>query len=104
MENGIVLLDKDAGVSSRDVDDALEKLFHTKKVGHLGTLDPFATGLLVIGLNKGTKFLPYLDDSKKSYIATLKLGFHSSTGDPEGTIAAGDPAPELHERRNRRKF
>ncbi len=95
MENGIVLLDKDAGVSSRDVDDALEKLFHTKKVGHLGTLDPFATGLLVIGLNKGTKFLPYLDDSKKSYIATLKLGFHSSTGDPEGEITAGDPVPEL---------
>jgi tRNA pseudouridine55 synthase len=91
MENGIVLLDKDAGVSSRDVDDALEKLFHTKKVGHLGTLDPFATGLLVIGLNKGTKFLPYLDDSKKSYIATLKLGFHSSTGDPEGEITAGIP-------------
>jgi tRNA pseudouridine55 synthase len=95
MENGIVLLDKDAGVSSRDVDDALEKLFHTKKVGHLGTLDPFATGLLVIGLNKGTKFLPYLDDSKKSYIATLKLGFHSSTGDPEGEITAGNPVPEL---------
>lgn len=95
MENGIVLLDKDAGMSSRDVDDALEKLFKTKKVGHLGTLDPFATGLLVIGLNKGTKFLPYLDDSKKSYIATLKLGFHSSTGDPEGEITPGDPLPEL---------
>ena len=95
MENGIVLLDKDAGMSSRDVDDALEKLFQTKKVGHLGTLDPFATGLLVIGLNKGTKFLPYLDDSKKSYIATLKLGLHSSTGDPEGEITPGDPVPEL---------
>jgi tRNA pseudouridine55 synthase len=69
--------------------------FTPKKWAILGTLDPFATGLLVIGLNKGTKFLPYLDDSKKSYIATLKLGFHSSTGDPEGEITAGDPVPEL---------
>jgi tRNA pseudouridine55 synthase len=95
MENGIVLLDKGAGMSSRDVDDALEKLFKTKKVGHLGTLDPFATGLLVIGLNKGTKFLPYLDDAKKSYIATLRLGYRSSTGDPEGEIAKEGEVPPL---------
>ena len=95
MENGIILLDKDAGLTSRDVDDALEKKFGTKKVGHLGTLDPFATGLLVIGLNRGTKFLPYLDDAKKSYIATLKLGFASSTGDPEGELVQAASLPEL---------
>ena len=95
MKNGIILLDKAAGLSSRDVDDALEKLYGTKKVGHLGTLDPFATGLLVIGLNRGTKFLPYLDDSKKSYIATLKLGFSSSTGDPEGVLSETGDLPEL---------
>lgn len=94
MQNGIILLDKEAGVTSRDVDDALMKAFNTRKVGHLGTLDPFATGLLVIGLNKGTKFLPYLDDAKKSYIATLKLGDSSSTGDPEGTLTSGR-APSL---------
>jgi tRNA pseudouridine55 synthase len=95
MENGIILLDKDAGLTSRDVDDALEKKFGTKKVGHLGTLDPFATGLLVIGLSRGTKFLPYFDDAKKSYIATLKLGFTSSTGDPEGEINPAGILPEL---------
>jgi tRNA pseudouridine55 synthase len=95
MENGIILLDKEAGLTSRDVDDQLQKRFGTKKVGHLGTLDPFATGLLVIGLNRGTKFLPYLDDSKKSYIATLKLGFASSTGDPEGSLSEMGPLPEL---------
>jgi tRNA pseudouridine55 synthase len=95
MENGIILLDKEAGLTSRDVDDALEKRFGTKKVGHLGTLDPFATGLLVIGLNRGTKFLPYLDDAKKSYIATLKLGFASSTGDPEGEITQAGELPAL---------
>jgi tRNA pseudouridine55 synthase len=94
MENGIILLDKEAGFTSRDVDDALMKAFNTRKVGHLGTLDPFATGLLVVGINKGTKMLPYLDDSQKSYIASLKLGSSSSTGDPEGTIAEGT-APEL---------
>jgi tRNA pseudouridine55 synthase len=94
MENGIILLDKEAGVTSRDVDDALMKMFQTRKVGHLGTLDPFATGLLVIGINKGTKFLTYLDDAKKSYIATLKLGASSSTGDPEGEIIPG-VAPSL---------
>jgi len=95
MENGIILLDKEAGLTSRGVDDALEKRFGTKKVGHLGTLDPFATGLLVIGLNRGTKFLPYLDDAKKSYIATLKLGFASSTGDPEGEITSAGKVPTL---------
>lgn len=95
MENGIILLDKKAGSSSRDLDNLLEKKFQTKKVGHLGTLDPFATGLMVVALNKGTKFLPYLDDSRKSYIATLHLGASSSTLDPEGVIALAGPIPPL---------
>jgi tRNA pseudouridine(55) synthase len=95
MENGIILLDKKAGSSSRDLDNLLEKKFQTKKVGHLGTLDPFATGLMVVAVNKGTKFLPYLDDSRKSYIATLHLGASSSTLDPEGVISAGEAIPPL---------
>ncbi len=97
MENGIILLDKDPGMTSREVDNALQKKFATSKVGHLGTLDPFATGLLVVGINKGTKFLPYIDDSKKSYIASLQLGVGTSTGDPEGEKGLPKPIPELTE-------
>jgi len=98
MENGILLLDKEAGMTSRDVDNALQKAFSTKKVGHLGTLDPFATGLLVVGINNGTKFLPYLDDSKKSYIATLKLGETTSSLDPETPITDKKEVPALDEK------
>jgi tRNA pseudouridine55 synthase len=98
MENGIILLDKEAGMTSRDVDDAVEKRLGAAKTGHLGTLDPFATGLLIIGLNKGTKFLPYLDDAKKSYIACLKLGEKTSTGDPEGSILEKKDVPGLSEK------
>jgi tRNA pseudouridine55 synthase len=97
MENGILLLDKDPGMTSRDVDNALQKKFATSKVGHLGTLDPFATGLLVVGVNRGTKFLPYFDDAKKSYIASLQLGIATSTGDPEGEKGPAKAIPELTE-------
>jgi tRNA pseudouridine55 synthase len=95
MDNGIVFLDKKAGLTSRDVDNALQHRFATKKVGHLGTLDPFATGLLVIGINKGTKFLPYLDDAKKTYIADLLLGEKTATGDPEGAVVEKHEVPSL---------
>jgi tRNA pseudouridine55 synthase len=73
--DGVVFIDKEAGVTSRYVDNQIAKRFGTKKVGHLGTLDPFATGLLILAVGKATKFLPYIDDSKKSYLASLKLGF-----------------------------
>jgi len=95
MENGIILLDKEKGLTSRQVDNALEKRLGTRKVGHLGTLDPFATGLLLIGVNKGTKFLPYLDDSKKSYIASLVLGKRTASGDEENPILETRPVPPL---------
>jgi tRNA pseudouridine55 synthase len=97
MENGILLIDKEAGFTSRDVDNALEKKFQTKRVGHLGTLDPFATGLLVVGINAGTKFLPFLDDAKKSYIATLKLGETTSSLDPESPVSETKEVPLLNE-------
>jgi tRNA pseudouridine55 synthase len=84
--DGVVFIDKEAGVTSRYVDNQIAKRFGTKKVGHLGTLDPFATGLLILAVGKATKFLPYIDDSKKSYLASLKLGVSSSTGDPEGQL------------------
>ncbi len=86
MLNGIILLDKEDGLTSRKIDNKIQHLFNTKKVGHLGTLDPFATGLLVIGVNKGTKCLTYIDDSYKTYVATLQLGKKTSTGDLTGEI------------------
>lgn len=84
MLNGIILLDKEEGLTSRKIDNKIMNLFQTRKVGHLGTLDPFATGLLVIGVNKGTKCLTYIDDSRKTYVATLVLGKKTSTGDLTG--------------------
>lgn len=97
MNDGILLIDKPAGVSSRYVDNFIQKMFSTRKVGHLGTLDPFATGLLIVGINKGTKFLNFLPDEEKTYIASLKLGLSSSTGDTEGEIKEGNLPPDLSE-------
>jgi tRNA pseudouridine55 synthase len=98
MKNGILLVDKEAGLTSRDVDNALQKRFATRKVGHLGTLDPFATGLLIVGINNGTKFLPYLDDSRKSYLATLKLGETTSSLDPDTPVTETKEMPSLTEK------
>lgn len=95
MNDGIIIIDKDAGLTSRNVDNKIGHMFSTKKVGHLGTLDPFATGLLVLGINKGTKYLQYLDDSRKTYIATLKLGEKTSTLDPEGEVIEKKKVPPL---------
>jgi tRNA pseudouridine55 synthase len=95
MENGILLLDKDAGMTSRDVDNAIQEKFGTKKAGHLGTLDPFATGLLIVAINKGTKYLPFLDDEKKSYLARLELGVATDTGDPAGKALESKEVPPL---------
>ncbi len=86
MKSGILLLDKVEGMTSRDVDNKVGRYFHTHKVGHLGTLDPFATGLLVVAVEKGTKYLPFLCDEPKTYVACLKLGESTTTGDTEGEI------------------
>ncbi len=99
MNDGILLINKEAGLTSRNIDNKIGYFYGTKKVGHLGTLDPFATGLLVIGINKGTKFLQYLDDSRKTYIAELKLGSKTSTGDLDGEIIEEKSVPSLNEKR-----
>lgn len=93
--SGILLVNKAEGVTSRQIDNAIQKRFHTRKVGHLGTLDPFATGLLLVAVNKATKYLPYLDDSRKRYVASLRLGVATSTGDKDGEIAREAPVPSL---------
>ena len=97
LHQGILLLDKEAGVTSRRIDNILQKRFQTKKVGHLGTLDPFATGLLIVAVGKATKCLPYLESDYKTYQATLKLGEKTSTGDPEGEVVMVK-APSCHEK------
>ncbi len=84
MKEGILLIDKSAGLTSRKVDNYLQHLFKTKKAGHLGTLDPFATGLLICGIGQGTKFFPFLPDEEKEYEATLKLNIQTNTGDLTG--------------------
>ena len=82
--DGILLINKEENMTSRDVDNLIQKKFKTKKVGHLGTLDPFATGLLILAINKGTKLLNFIDDSYKEYVAILKLGEFKDTGDLTG--------------------
>ena len=95
MQSGILFLDKEAGLTSRKVDNTIGRYFHTKKVGHLGTLDPFATGLLIIGVNAGNKALRFARDEEKEYEATLKLGVSTDTGDLTGVIQEEQPVPAL---------
>ena len=91
------MLDKEEGMTSRKVDNLIAKKLQTKKVGHLGTLDPFATGLLLLAVGKATKFLSYLDSSYKTYIAKLVLGKKTDTGDLTGNQIEAKNVPSLDE-------
>lgn len=82
----ILLIDKPAGMTSHDVVDRVRKVFSTRKVGHAGTLDPFATGLLIVGVGDATKRMQTYVGLDKTYEATARLGATSDTYDPEGTI------------------
>lgn len=84
--SGILLINKTKGLTSRRIGNDLGRKFGIKKVGHLGTLDPFATGLLIFAFNEGTKVLPFLEDLHKTYVATFKFGLLTSTLDPEGEV------------------
>lgn len=88
MKSGLVLIDKPAGFTSHDVVAKLRRTLGTKKIGHAGTLDPMATGLLVLGVNSGTKFLTFLTHVDKRYEAVIRLGQGSSTDDAEGELGA----------------
>lgn len=85
-KSGFVVIDKPSGMTSHDVVAKLRRVLGTKKVGHAGTLDPMATGVLVIGINKATKFLQYIVEGKKRYLATIRLGATTTTDDREGEI------------------
>lgn len=86
--DGIVLVDKPEGPTSHDVVSAVRKIFGTRKVGHAGTLDPMATGMLVLGVGKATRLLGHLAASEKEYVATMRLGMSTETDDAQGTITA----------------
>jgi len=82
---GVLLQDKPAGVTSHDVVASIRRS-ERRKVGHAGTLDPFATGLLVVMLGRATRLQRYLVGLPKTYVATARLGWRSSTGDPDGVL------------------
>ena len=83
---GIVVVDKPAGMTSHDVVGRCRRIFGTRKVGHAGTLDPMATGVLVIGIERATKILGLLTATSKSYSATIRLGRTTTTEDAEGEV------------------
>jgi tRNA pseudouridine55 synthase len=84
--DGFLLIDKAGAMTSHDVVAKVRKKLDTKKVGHAGTLDPMATGVLVLGVGIATRLLPYITDGKKAYLATILLGAATHTDDKEGDI------------------
>jgi tRNA pseudouridine55 synthase len=93
--SGLVIIDKPGGMTSHDVVARLRRLAHTRRVGHAGTLDPMATGVLVIGIEKATRLLGHLALTEKTYEATIRLGQSTSTDDAEGEPTGGRPATEV---------
>jgi tRNA pseudouridine55 synthase len=90
--DGVVVIDKPAGVTSHDIVDDVRRRLGTRKVGHAGTLDPDATGVLVLGLGRATRFLDYVHAAPKSYVAGARFGITTSTQDASGEIVARKPA------------
>ena len=86
--DGVLLVDKPRGLTSHDVVGVTRRLAATRKVGHAGTLDPMATGLLVLGIGRATRFLTYLVGADKTYESTIRLGMETTTEDAEGQVVA----------------
>jgi tRNA pseudouridine55 synthase len=89
--DGVVVVDKPAGMTSHDVVDEVRRLFRTRKVGHAGTLDPDATGVLVLGLGKATRLLDYARLGAKRYMAQVSFGVSTSTQDASGEVLTRTP-------------
>ena len=94
---GIVLVDKPTGPTSHDVVAKMRKLFNTRKVGHAGTLDPMATGMLVIGIGRATRLLGYFTSHDKEYLGTIRLGISTSTDDAQGDLVSRTSALHIIE-------
>jgi tRNA pseudouridine55 synthase len=86
--DGLVVVDKPGGMTSHDVVSRIRRLARTRRVGHGGTLDPMATGVLVIAVGRGTRILTYVSGSQKSYLATIRLGQSTVTDDAEGEVVS----------------
>src|SRR5688572_7258705 len=86
--SGLVIVDKPAGLTSHDVVGRMRRIAGTRKVGHAGTLDPMATGVLVLGIERATKLLGHLAATSKEYTATIRLGVSTHTDDAEGEITS----------------
>ena len=93
--DGLVVIDKPAGWTSHDVVGRCRRLYGTRKVGHAGTLDPMATGVLLVGVGKGTRLLTFLVGCDKEYEATIRLGQSTVTDDAEGEVSASRDASGL---------
>lgn len=95
--DGLVVVDKPAGLTSHDVVARVRRLTGTRKVGHAGTLDPMATGVLVLGVNRATRLLGHLLVTDKTYDATIRLGSATTTDDAEGEVTATTATGEITE-------
>jgi tRNA pseudouridine55 synthase len=95
--HGFALIDKAAGMTSHDVVAKARKVFGTKRVGHAGTLDPMATGVLVLGVGNATRLLQYVTDGTKRYEATIRLGQATHTDDREGEVISTTDASGISE-------
>ncbi len=93
--DGVLLINKERDWTSRDVCNKVRKLLHVDSTGHTGTLDPFAEGLLIVTINNANKIMRYLDDERKTYVASLLLGQKTDTGDLEGKIIEEKDVPQL---------
>ncbi|MFM7860942.1 MAG: tRNA pseudouridine(55) synthase TruB [Candidatus Nanopelagicaceae bacterium] len=93
VNNGFLVIDKPGGVTSHDVVAKARKDLNTRKIGHSGTLDPMATGVLVLGVGDGTRLLQYITAGVKKYEATVKLGILTSTDDKEGEVIGTTEIP-----------
>ncbi|WP_020575615.1 tRNA pseudouridine(55) synthase TruB [Actinopolymorpha alba] len=93
--DGIVVVDKPAGWTSHDVVGKLRRLARTRRVGHAGTLDPMATGVLVLGIERATRLLGHLALTEKTYDATIRLGVSTTTDDAAGEVTGNTPAGDL---------
>lgn len=93
MDSGLLNIDKPAGMTSRDVVDHVQRLVYPAKVGHAGTLDPLATGVLIVCIGRATRLVPLIQAMHKTYRATFLLGRTSDTDDVEGTVVETPNAP-----------
>src|SRR3989454_10712547 len=102
--DGVILVDKAEGMTSHDVVALARRQLGIKKVGHCGTLDPIATGLLLLTIGRGTKVQDLLMSEDKEYVGTLTLGTSTSTQDREGEVVETKPVPQLNEAEIRAAF